>query len=169
MKATWAWVLKRILPLAVLWPCSLGWKSWVRCKLKTGDVAFSSLFFSSSSFSSSFFPFFIFSQAGSILESRHQKENLSREGLKWDEMWWGIFKKKAKKKKKETSFLYQKGSFWKLPQIIALSTFASQRVASHCTQHWITFCSAMRRKWDGCKGTGIGWFDSCTREGNRWV
>lgn len=27
-----------------------------------------------------------FSQAGSILESRHQKENLSREGLKLDEM-----------------------------------------------------------------------------------
>lgn len=103
---------------------------------------------------------------GRVYSRKQTSKGKSQQG--GAEIGWNVMRH-FKKKKETRSFLYQKGSFWKLPQIIALSTFASQRVASHCTQHWITFCSAMRRKWDGCKGTGIWWFNSCTREGNRWV
>lgn len=68
---------------------------------------------------------------------QHQKKTSAWDELKLDKMWWGInVKKKEKKKKrkkgKRSLSLPEGALFWKLPQIITLSTFGSLQEALHC-------------------------------------
>lgn len=132
MKSACAWIFKKLssslcaLTLELKfysqpWKHWGGWKGWGRCKLKAMELAFCPLF-----------------QAGAILKSRHQKENSACAELKLDKMWWGTNEKSNKKRggkgKEENGLSLPEGAlFWKLLQIIALSTLGSFQEALHCT------------------------------------